>query len=212
MSVTIAFCARSIHMARHTLAAAAVLALAVAPALARATEAQPAGRALLLVPNARGAMHVSPDAHTSFALPAGQWVQVPPRPSDTPSYGSYRRAARVHGRTCALDLGVGGQAQDRRPTLKRFGRVENVRRGRIGNLRWLVAFSPAGPSPTLYATAYRPAPRWATTKRWTSFTMEVSVSAGRTRACDRLRSRTDLVTAIRSVAVRRGGVSDGAST
>jgi hypothetical protein len=199
-------------MARHALTGVTALVLAVSPAFADGAETQPDARALFFVPNARGAMHVSPDAHTSFVLPAGNWTQMPAQSPDGPSYGFYRRVAKVQGRTCVLALDVSGQAQDRRPTLKRFGRVENVRHGRIGDLRWLVAFSPAGPSPTLYATAYRPAPGWATTKRWASFTMEVGVSAGSARACGRLRDRTDLVTAIRSVSVRHGGVSDSAST
>jgi hypothetical protein len=197
-------------MARRALTAVTALALTVSPAFAHGAEVQPDAKALFFVPNARGAMHVSPDAHTSFILPAGKWVQIPAQPPDSPSYGFYHRVAQVHGRSCVLALDVSGQAQDRRPTLKRFGRVENVRRGRSGDLRWLVAFSPAGPSPTLYATAYRPAPRWATTKRWASFTMEVGVSAGSARTCGRLRNRTDLVTAIRTVAVSHGGVSDSA--
>jgi hypothetical protein len=199
-------------MGRHAVTGVTALALAVPPALAHSAKAQPDAKALFFVPNARGAMHVSPDAHTSFVLPAGKWVQMPAQPPDNPSYGSYRRVARIHGRSCVLTLGVSGQAQERRPTLKRFGRVQNVSHGRTGDLRWLVAFSPAGPSPTLYATAYRPAPRWATTKRWASFTMEVAVSAGSAPTCGRLRNRTDLVTSIHSVAVRHGSVSSGAST
>src|SRR3981189_2176549 len=117
-------------MARRALTGGAALALAVAPAFADGAGAQPEAEALFFVPNARGAMHVSPDAHTSFVLPAGKWAQMPAHPPDSPSYGLYRRVAQVHGRSCVLDLGVTGQAQDRRPTLKRFGRVENVRHGR----------------------------------------------------------------------------------
>lgn len=162
------------------------------------------GVAPLWVPDARGRMHRSKEAHVAFALPPGRWVLPRTDSHDLVRNGSYQRTTTPDDRKCGLTLGVGGQGQRNRPVLRLWGKSAQVRRGTSGDLRWLAGLStlpPSGPSP--YAGAYGRAPVWLGVP-WSSFELGVQAPRSATAACRRSMLRLDLAAVARSVRVARG--------
>lgn len=197
-------------MHRTTLTALLAAAAALAPgagASAASTTSHP-GTARFQVPDQRGVLHASTRAHTTFALPPGSWTQARGEMAGTPAPGSYHRDAAVTGGSCQLHLDANGRAMGSTPALRALPHTHVVAQGRSGQLRWFVGLAEGGPQPVLYATGYRPAPSFATTKRWAFFRADLSAGAGTgapPHTCGRLRDHVDLGAVVRSMRVVRGG-------
>jgi hypothetical protein len=182
-------------------------AIVVAPGLCGVASAssRPGGVAPIHVPRATGGYGPSTAFHLAFRVSNGAWHQAYDRENTgAPSFGMYTRSIELDGRACDLVLGVTAQVQDRRPRLLRFGKPVVVDRGRKGDLHWLLARATAGPVPTLFATAYRPAPRSLTTKRYLSITSTVNAQPGASAKCGRVRDGVNLAFLIRNISVRSG--------